>query len=128
QVGNFAAIADQAAAKFPRYAERMRRMHARRYEQVAAMHEAGVQLLVGTDAGGIVAHGRIAEEAAELARAVPAADVLAAATWATRTYLGAAGLAEGAPADVVVYPADPRADIGVLARPSAVFLRGRRVR
>src|SRR5699024_1954251 len=78
QVATFAAIAEQAAPKFPRYAERMRRMHARRHEQVAAMHAAGVQLLVGTDAGGTIAHGRIAEEAAELVAAgVPAAGVLA---------------------------------------------------
>ncbi|WP_370517338.1 amidohydrolase family protein [Pseudactinotalea sp. HY160] len=129
QIANFAAIADQAGVRYPRYAARMRRLHARRHEQVAAMHAAGVQILVGTDAGGLIRHGRIADEAAELVAAgVPAADVLAAATWAARTYLGAPGIAEGAPADVVVYPEDPRTDIGVLARPSAVFLRGRRVR
>ena len=34
---------------------------------------------------------------------------------------------EGAPADVVVYDADPRADLGVLARPILTILRGRLV-
>ncbi|MBX9245368.1 amidohydrolase, partial [Actinotalea ferrariae] len=67
-------------------------------------------------------------EAAELVHAgVPAHDVVAAASWRTRRWLGAPGIAEGAPADVVVYPQDPRTDIGVLGAPLAVVLRGRAV-
>ena len=54
--------------------------------------------------------------------------VIAAATWDARRYLGVAGISEGAPADLVVYPADPRTDIGVLAHPRAVVLGGRVVR
>ena len=45
QVDNFAEIAEQAGAKYPVYAARMRAMHERRYEQVRAFHEAGVPLL-----------------------------------------------------------------------------------
>lgn len=125
QVDQFEAIAAQGEPRYPVFAARMRRLHALRYEQVRALHEAGVPLLVGTDAGGTIAHGRLPDEAAELVRAgVPAADVVAAASWRARAYLGVPGLAEGAPADLVVYPEDPRRDVGVLRAPRAVVLRG----
>lgn len=129
QVGQFEAIAAQGEARYPRFAQRMRAMHARRYEHVRDLHDAGVPVLVGTDAGGTIAHGRLADEAAEMVRAgIPARDVVAAASWRTRTWLGVPGIAEGASADVVVYDADPRTDVAVLAAPRAVVLRGRRVR
>ena len=129
QVARFDAIADQGAAKFPQYAAQMRTMHARRYQQVRDFYDAGVPLLLGTDAGGTIPHGKLAAEAAELVRAgVPVADVVAAASWRARGYLGVPGIAEGAPADVVVYAEDPRQDIGVLAHPAAVLRAGVRVR
>ncbi|WP_396044107.1 amidohydrolase family protein [Cellulomonas sp. P22] len=129
QVAQFEAIARRADARYPRYAARMRAMHARRHEHVRDLHDAGVRLLVGTDAGGTIGHGRIADEAAELVRAgIPAREVVAAASWRTREWLGAPGPAEGDQPDLVVYPADPRQDVGVLAAPSAVVLRGTRVR
>jgi imidazolonepropionase-like amidohydrolase len=125
QVAQFGAIAEQAAAKYPLFAERMRWLHARRYQQVRDLHDAGVQLLVGTDAGGTIGHGRLPDEAAELVRAgIPAAEVLAMTSWRTRAYLGVPGLVEGESADLVVYGDDPRVDIRVLAAPSAVVLRG----
>ncbi|MFC4556125.1 amidohydrolase family protein [Georgenia faecalis] len=125
QVGRFTDFADQAGPKYPVFAARMRRMHARRYEQVRTLAEAGVPLLMGSDAGGTIEHGSLPAELAEVVRAgVPAADVVAAATWRARAFLGAEGIADGASADVVVYPEDPREDIGVLTRPSAVVLRG----
>ncbi len=127
QVDQFAAIADRAD-RYPVYAARMRQMHARRHLLVRDLVDAGVPVLVGTDAGGTIGHGRLPDEAAALVGAgLPAADVVAAASWRTRAWLGVPGLAEGAPADLVVYPADPRADIRVLAAPSAVVLRGGRV-
>lgn len=129
QIARFDQIADQGAAKYPRYAAQMRAMHARRYQHVRHLHEAGVPLLLGTDAGGTIGHGRIAEEAAELVHAgVPAAEVVAAASWRARAYLGVPGIAEGAPADLVVYTEDPRADIRVLGHPAAVVRAGVRVR
>ncbi len=128
QVDNFEGFAAQGEARFPRYAERMRAMRASRYEHANAMWEAGVQILVGTDAGGEVGHGSLPAECAELARAgIPAVDILGAASWSARAFLGVDGIAEGASADVVVYPTDPREDIAVLAHPSAIFLRGERV-
>ncbi len=126
QVARFADIAQQADGKYPVYAARMRAMHARRYEQVRHLHAAGVQLLVGTDAGGTIGHGRFPDECALLVAAgVPAGDVVAAASWRTRAYLGFGSLVDGASADFVVYPEDPREDIDVLRHPTAVVLRGR---
>lgn len=125
QVDQFESIARQADGRYPVFAARMRALHARRHEQVRALWEAGIQLLVGTDAGGTIAHGRIADECAELVAAgVPAADVVAAASWRTREYLGFGSVVEGSSADLVVYPADPREDIEVLRHPTAVVLRG----
>lgn len=125
QIAQFEQIAAQADARFPVFAARMRRLHARRYEQVRLLHEAGVRLLVGTDAGGTIEHGQIARECAELVAAgVPPADVVAAASWRTRAYLGAGELVEGASADLVVYAEDPRVDIAALRSPHAVVLRG----
>jgi imidazolonepropionase-like amidohydrolase len=121
------AIADRAD-RYPVFAARMRQMHRRRDEHVRDLFDAGVPILVGTDAGGTIGHGRLPDEAAELVRAgLPAAEVVAAASWRTRDWLGVPSLAEGAPADLVVYPADPRLDIRVLAAPAAVVLRGARV-
>ena len=92
----------------------------------AAAAEAGVTLLAGTDSR---PHGRVASEIRALAAAgVPAHDALAAGSWAARAYLGLPGLADGAPADAVVYDSDPRADLGQVGHPRAVILRGRLIR
>ena len=61
----------------------------------AAAAEAGVTILAGTDSRPC---GRIAAEIR--------------------------GLADGAPADAVIYDADPRRDLSQLAAPRAVILRG----
>ncbi|WP_430867136.1 amidohydrolase family protein [Demequina aurantiaca] len=125
QVANFASYADQGEAKFPAYAARMRPMYDNRYAQVRAFRDAGLTMLVGTDAGGTIGHGAIAEEAALMVEAgIPATEVVAAASWTARDFLGVAGLEEGASADLVVYPRDPRTDISALAEPVAVVLRG----
>jgi imidazolonepropionase-like amidohydrolase len=88
----------------------------------AAAAEAGVTLLAGTDSR---PHGRVADEArAMVAAGVPAHHALAAASWSARAYLGLPGLVDGAPADAVVYAADPRTDLDTLDRPLAVILRG----
>lgn len=125
QVAQFEAIADQAQEKFPVYAGRMRAMHAARYDQVRALYEAGVQILVGTDAGGTIAHGQIALECQELVTAgIPASEVVAFATYRARSFLQVPGIVQGAPADAVVYQGDPRADISQLVRPLAVLRAG----
>lgn len=129
QVSTFDKIAAQAAVKYPRYAEQMHAMHAARHAQIRAMHDCGVELLLGTDAGGNIGHGRLPAEAQALVETgVPVAEVVAAASWRGREFLGAPGLRPGAPADVVVYPSDPRRDITVLARPAAIIRAGVRLR
>jgi imidazolonepropionase-like amidohydrolase len=93
---------------------------------VVAAAEAGVTILAGTDSS---PHGRIADEIRALARTgLPAHDAIGAGSWAARAYLGLAGLVPGAPADAVVYAADPRTDLTQLDRPRAVILRGRLIR
>jgi imidazolonepropionase-like amidohydrolase len=52
------------------------------------------------------------------------AAALAAGSWAARTWLGLPGLEESAPADLVVFPDDPREDPEALRRPSLVMLDG----
>ena len=126
-IATFPEIAAPAAEKFPRYAEHLLALHARRYATIRAAHEAGVRIYAGTDAGGSLSHGLVADEVHELTRAgLSATEALDAACWGARSWLGRPGLEEGASADLVVYDADPREDVGVLAHPRAVVLRGRR--
>lgn len=117
------------AAKYPRYGEHMRALHRTAHARIRDAYEAGVPLLAGTDAGGTLPHGLVAKEIQQLhAAGIPAEAALAAGSWAARAYLGLPGLAEGAPADFVVYPADPRADLAVLDAPARIVLRGAVVR
>ncbi|WP_037579249.1 amidohydrolase family protein [Phaeacidiphilus oryzae] len=122
----FPDIAAQGEARFPAYADHMRRLYERRYATVAAAYEAGIPVFVGTDAGGSLAHGLAGEEVGELVRAgLPPLAAISAATWSAREWLGRPGIEEGASADLVVYGADPRDDVRVLTDPQAVVLRGR---
>ena len=124
-IATFPALAVGGDAKFPRWADHLRRLHARRYETVRNAYDAGIAVYAGTDAGGSLAHGLIADEVAELVKAgLPADDALSAATWGARGWLGRDGLTEGAAADLVVYEADPRVDVRVLAAPRRIVLRG----
>ena len=125
-IENFPRIAEPAREKFPTYHRHMISLFERRYETVAAAREAGIPVYVGTDAGGSLPHGLAAAEVGHLARAgFTTAQALHAACWGARQWLGRPGLEEGAEADLVVYPGDPRADLAVLAHPRAVVLRGR---
>jgi len=129
-VGRFDEIAAQAEAKFPGYAAHMRSLGAGFPRIVAAAHDAGVPIYVGTDAGGGIRHGQAAQEMLALHErgGVPPSAVLGAASWGARAWLGFPGLVEGGLADLVVYDADPRVDLRVVAAPSRIVLRGRVVR
>jgi hypothetical protein len=128
QRGNFAAIAAAGEARYPVWGAHLRRLYEARFDQALALYQAGVLLLVGTDESTTIEHGQYASEVGLLAQAgLPATEVVAAASWRTRRYLGVPGIEPGASADLVVYQADPRDDIGQLARPQAVVLRGRPV-
>lgn len=93
----------------------------------AQAHAAGVTVLAGTDSE---PHGRIAEEIRRLARQLPAHVALGAGSWAAREFLGLpptladTARSEGAPADVVAYPADPRDDLAILDHPGVVVIGG----
>ncbi|MBT2395110.1 amidohydrolase family protein [Streptomyces sp. ISL-100] len=125
-IATFPHLADGGEAKFPRWSARMRELHARRYDTVRAAYDAGIPVFVGTDAGGSLAHGLVADEVAELVKAgIPAIEALSATAWGARQWLGRPVLEEGAPADLVVYDEDPRADVRVLAAPQRIILNGR---
>ena len=87
----------------------------------------------GSPRGGVTVLGRhdthpcgtVAEEVERLISAgLPRADALGAACWTARAWLGLPGLADGAPADLVVFAEDPVAHPDVLHHPSRVILRG----
>jgi imidazolonepropionase-like amidohydrolase len=128
-IAQFPDLAAPAKEKFPDYHRHMLDLHERRYATIGAAHEAGVPIYVGTDAGGSLPHGLVAQEMAELTRAgLTGAEVVAAATWGAREWLGRPGLVEGEDADLVVYASDPRAHVATVADPVGVVLRGRVVR
>ena len=125
-IRTFGSIADQARARFAGYADHMLALRDRFPSVVRAAYEAGVPIYVGTDAGGGIRHGLAAEEMLLLQEAgIPAAEVLASASWRAREWLGFPGLVEGGLADLVVYPADPRTDLAVTRHPARIILRGR---
>ncbi|MFJ6661484.1 amidohydrolase family protein [Streptomyces sp. NPDC091377] len=125
-IATFPRLADGGASRFPRWSAHMRRLHERRYDTVRNAYDAGIPVFVGTDAGGSLPHGLAGAEVGELVTAgIPAPDAVSATTWAARAWLGRPGLDEGAPADLVVYAEDPRADVRVLTDPRRVVLNGR---
>ncbi len=124
-IDNFPDIAESAAGKYPTYAKHMVDLHASCRLRIGAAREAGVRIYAGTDAGSMVAHGRIADEVGALgAIGMSAHDALGAASWDARKWLGRKGIQHGAAADLVCFRADPRLP-GALAHPGLVILRGR---
>jgi imidazolonepropionase-like amidohydrolase len=96
---------------------------------VGRAQRAGVTLVYGTD-GGVLPHGRNAEEAvALLAAGVPAAEILRAATTNAAAALGLSdsvgSVRRGMIADLIAVPGDPLTDITVLQHPTFVMARGR---
>lgn len=95
---------------------------------VGRLHRAGVTLVYGTD-GGVLPHGRNAEESVALADAgIPPAEVLRAMTVNAATALGlgdsVGAIRRGMVADLVAVPGDPLTDLGVLQRLTFVMARG----
>ncbi|MEV0802334.1 amidohydrolase family protein [Kribbella sp. NPDC050281] len=127
QLENFPEYADQAAAKFPVYSAHMRDLYDRRLERLRDAFEAGVPVYAGTDAGGVLGHGLVAQEIQALTEiGMSGEQALAAGSWAAREWLGAPSTFQpGDPADLVVYDEDPRANPAVLTHPRLIVLRGR---
>ena len=124
-IANFPGFAD-AATRFPVYAAHMRDLHARFRKRIGAAREAGVRIYAGSDAGGSLPHGLIAQEVDALKEiGMTPTEALAAACWDARDWLGRPALADGAPADLLCFGSDPRSGRAVLSRPDRVILRGR---
>jgi imidazolonepropionase-like amidohydrolase len=122
---NLPDIAAGGAEKFPAWAAHLRSLHETTDERIRAVWEAGIPLYTGTDAGGSLPHGLIAEEIKALADlGIPLPEVIAQASWRARDWLGLPGLDEGAPADLVVYDTDPRRDLAAIMAPGRMVLRG----
>ena len=127
-IETFPGIAEQAA-KYPAYAAHMLALHRTARSRVRDAYEAGVRILVGSDAGGTLPHGLVVGEIRALHDAgLPAEAALAAGSWEARDFLGLPGLVEGAPADLVVYADDARAVLDALGYRQRLVLRGRVVR
>ncbi|SPM43654.1 Imidazolonepropionase or related amidohydrolase, partial [Mycobacterium numidiamassiliense] len=121
---NFPGIAE-AAKRYPTYAAHMRDLHAHGLSRIGAAREAGVPIYAGSDAGSLIAHGRITDEVEALKGVgMSAGEALGAACWDARRWLGRPGLEHGAPADLLCYSQDPRLGPAVLSRPDLVILRG----
>ncbi|SPT52668.1 Uncharacterised protein [Actinomyces bovis] len=118
QVDHFPGFAAQAGARYPRYAATVTALHAGHEVQVAAMHEAGVRLLPGSDAGGSLPHDTLPRELLAWRRVGLAdAEILRLATTSAREFLGVP-LGEGEP--MVLYDADPATDLAQLLQPRAI--------
>jgi imidazolonepropionase-like amidohydrolase len=125
QLDNFEAFATAAEPRFPTYAKHMRSLYASRLEVFASAREAGVPVYAGTDAGGFLPHGLIGTELQLLNNFCSAEYALGAGSWRAREWLGhPSRLFDGAPADLVIFDADPRVDLRVLTDPRYVILRG----
>ncbi|HEY5880733.1 MAG TPA: amidohydrolase family protein [Nakamurella sp.] len=126
-IENFPAFAEQAH-RFPTYAKHMLDLHRRNRTVVGAAAEAGVAVHAGTDAGGYVEHGRIADEVIAMGQVLGMRRALASASHEARAWMRVPGTEVGAPADLVVFDQDPAADPAVLKRPAVVVRAGRVVR
>lgn len=122
QVENFLDISKQAT-KYPVYRKHMEKLYAQRAEQVLKIGYSGAPLLMGSDAGITNAHGSLPKELEICVKyGLPAKNVMASATYEARKYLGYAGIAEGKPADLVVYSDDPRKNISTVFHPEKVIV------
>lgn len=92
---------------------------------VLEAYRAGVTILAGTD----LPPGSLTSEIRWLAAAgLSPHDALGAGSWTARSMLGLPAIEHGAPADILVYPVDPRTDLTILDQPSHRVLRGRLLR
>jgi imidazolonepropionase-like amidohydrolase len=124
-IENFPDFAD-AATRYPVYASHMRDLYARCRRRIGSAREAGVPIFAGSDAGGAMAHGLIADEVEALKGiGMTPTEALGAACWDARRWLGRPVLVDGAPADLLCFATDPRSGAAVLSRPDRVILRGR---
>ncbi|QQM66812.1 amidohydrolase family protein [Actinomyces weissii] len=114
QVDRFPSFAAQAGGRYPRYAATVTSLHAAHEAQVAAMHDAGVRLLPGSDAGGSLPHDCLPAELLAWRRAGLAdVEILRLATTGAREFLAVPGVEAGP----VTYLRDPAEDLTALLEP-----------
>lgn len=124
-IATFPRLVQPAVGRFDTWVAHLLALHERRYDTVAACHQAGVPLYLGTDAGSALPHGLVVDELHELMQAgLSPIEALDAGCWRARSWLGRPALAEGDPADLIVTAADPRLDLATLRTPTAIMLRG----
>lgn len=123
-IANFPSFA-AAAGRFPTYARHMLDLHRRNPAMIRDAVEAGIEVHAGTDAGGFVEHGRVADEVAALGALIGARAALLAASHRARDWLGVPGYDLGEAADLVIYAEDPAAELAALRHPSTVVRSGR---
>ncbi|MET0866299.1 MAG: amidohydrolase family protein [Nakamurella sp.] len=126
-IANFPQFA-AAAGRFPSYAAHMVDLHRRNAQMIRDAVQAGIEVHAGTDAGGFVEHGRVADEVRELGELIGAREAMLAASHRARDWLGLPSFDIGEAADLVIYPDDPAADLGVLRHPAVVVRAGRMAR
>jgi imidazolonepropionase-like amidohydrolase len=91
---------------------------------VARAHDAGVAVFVGTDAGQ-GPHAAIVDQIdLMIAGGMSPEDVIVAASWGGREYLGLPTIENGAPADFTLYASDPVNDPSVLRTPTMIAIAG----
>lgn len=88
-------------------------------------HSLGVRILAGTDRFPEVTVPDEVLQLAELGLSPTAA--LAGGSWSAREWLRDVPFTEGAPADLVLYREDPRANLQALYRPELVLIGGKRI-
>jgi imidazolonepropionase-like amidohydrolase len=84
----------------------------------------GVRVLVGTDMFPSVTVADEIRQLCELGLSREAA--VGGGSWVARAWLGETLLTQGAVADMVLFPQDPRKDLDVLLRPSLILVGGER--
>ncbi len=127
QVEKFPEFAE-AATKYPRYAATMTGLYERRHDWFTDLLRSGVNVLVGSDAGGYQGHGRLtAEMQTMVAWGMPVEDVFAAATWKARDFLGLQSLQNGADADMIVFKDNPMVDPHTWDSPQAIIAAGHHI-
>jgi imidazolonepropionase-like amidohydrolase len=120
------AMTETLAAIVGRDDEQRRQFANERYDTYRALlpvaARLGVTILAGTD---MMPHGTVALEIEALIRhGLDPRVALGAGSTGARSFLGLPNMIEGAPADVVLYDADPRDDPEVLRAPALVMLNG----
>ena len=102
----------------------------RNAEMIRDAVAAGIRVHAGTDAGGFVEHGRIADEVTAMGELIGARQAMFAASHSARDWLGLPSYDIGEPADLMIYADDPAEPISAccgIRRSSSGWVPGQSV-